>query len=85
MNQISTQSSLEVTASISLTGHLVPEHGHQWVDVTILIVMFLSSSMKEKKKPRKKGEKLGRLSIKGEKERGSHYLLGRVGMPHHLS
>lgn len=53
MNQISTQSSLEVTASISLTGHLVPEHGHQWVDVTILIVMFLSSSMKEKKQGKK--------------------------------
>lgn len=54
MNQISTQSSLEVTASISLTGHLVPEHGHQWVDVTTLIVMFLSSSMKEKKKNKEK-------------------------------
>lgn len=44
MNQISTRSSLEVRASISLTGHLVPEHGHQGVSVTTLIVMSASSS-----------------------------------------
>lgn len=45
MNQISTQSSLEVRAGISLTGHLVPEHCHQGVDVATLIVMSPSSSL----------------------------------------
>lgn len=45
MNQISTQSSLEVRAGISLTGHLVPEHGHQGVDVATLIVMSPSPSL----------------------------------------
>ena len=45
MNQISTQSSLEVRAGISLTGHLVPEHDHQGADVATLIVMFPSYSL----------------------------------------
>lgn len=62
MNQISTQSSLEVRASISLTGHLVPEHGHQGVDVATLIVMSPYFSLKKE---------LGQLSIKGEEEGGA--------------
>lgn len=50
VNQISTQSSQEVRAGISLTGHLVPERSHQGVDVATLIVMSPSSSLKKKKK-----------------------------------
>lgn len=49
MIQISTQSSLEVKASISLTGNLVPRHGHQRVDVATLIVMSPSPLPVKKK------------------------------------
>ena len=78
VNQISTQSSQEVRAGISLTGHLVPERGHQGVDVATLIVMSPSSSLYKKKKKKK----LGQLSIKGEGERGGRTICWAVSACH---
>lgn len=80
MNQISTQSSLEVRASISdrTSGPGARPPGGPCLHLNCNVSLIIHVKKNKQKN-------LGQPSKKGEDDGGNNYLLSRVGMPHHLN